>query len=200
MHLKRTRTQTPLPEEYTRVTNPERLLPLIDLAVDIMSDLRNAYEVSESSTFDHPPRLRSPFDYDRPPITLTPVSPNEAPIAIAFTTFPGLFVRCGSFFEESFPVCGCDGCAPTLETEAERLRETLGSVVAGHFMEEIEIPLMGSGRLSWSFSLYGSSSGWMTLSRVDARKLSSGSRRIEWRPWTKRTGEPGISRVHSNTR
>lgn len=190
MHLKRPRTESPLPEEYTRVTNPERLLPLHDLAADIMSGLSKAYEVIESATFERPPRLRSPFEYARAPITLTPVFPKQAPIAVAFTTFPGLFVRCGSFLEEAFPACGCDACAPTFEREAERLQAIIRAVVAGQFREELDIPLLGSAHLSWSLEAadgaHGSTSSRTMLSRDEALRLSSESKRTEWQPWTKR--------------
>jgi len=190
MHSKRTRTDSPLPKEYTRVTNPERFLPLHDLAVDIMSGLREAYEVIESPTYESHSRLRPRVEYARPPITLTPVSSKEAPISIAFTTFPGVFVRCGKFVEEPFPICGCDACAPTFEREAERLQEIIRSVVAGHFIEEMDIPLVGRAHLIWSIeasdSAYGSSRRMMFLSRDDARRLSPESERIEWQPWTKR--------------
>ena len=153
-----------------------------------MANLKVAYEVEESSTFKRLAPLRSPLAYARPPITLTPVSSKEAPIAIAFSSFPGLFVRFGEFIEEDFPVCGCDGCAPTFEREADRLQELIRSVVAGRFSEEIEIPPLGSAHLTWSFEgPNGSNTGRMMLSRDEARKLSSRSKRIEWQPWTIRT-------------
>ena len=173
------------------MTNPERFFPLLGLAVDIVSDLREAYEVIEPPTFERLPGSRSPFEYARPPIILTPVSPKEAPISVAFTAFPGLFVCLGKFIEESFPSCGCDACAPTFEREAERLQATVRSVVAGHFQEEIEIPLVGSAYLSWTFTASASgdpsTSGRMMLSREEARRISAVSERIEWQPWTKRT-------------
>jgi hypothetical protein len=193
MHLKRTRVEVPLPVEYTRVTNPERLLPLHDLAVDIMTRLRDEYEVIETQTFELTSRMRA-FAYARPPITLAPISQNEAPISVAFTQFPSLIVRSGKFFNASFPVCGCDACAPTFEGEAERLQATIRSVVAGHFREELDIPLVGRAHLSWSLTEgpYASTSSRMMLPRDDARQLSSRSKRIEWHAWTKRASNSAL--------
>ena len=190
MHLKRTRAETPLPEDYTRVTNPERFLPLHDLAIETMSRLENEYDVINTSAFEIMPGIMQLFEYARPPITLTPASSKEAPISIAFTKFPGLIVRCGRFFHGPFPCCGCDGCASTLEREAESFVQTLASVVAGEFREEIDIPLVGTPHVRWSLgatdSPYGSSSSESALTRDGARMLSTGSRRVEWRPWSKR--------------
>jgi hypothetical protein len=204
MHLKRRHTETPLPEEYTRVTNPERLLPLHDLAVESMLLLRDAYDVTASSTFELIPGVMRPFEYARPPISLTPRSPTEAPVSIAFTTFPGLTLRCGRFFHEPFPVCGCDACAASFEREAERLQGILHSVVTGDFREEIEIPLLGTAHVSWSVGTangpHGSSSSRSALPRETARKLSAKSTRIDWSRWSKRTGDEVNRRVHSNTR
>src|SRR4051794_291926 len=116
MHLKRRHAATQLPEEYTRVTNPERLRPLHDFAFQLFERLANEYDVAESNEFELVGRMR-PFEYSRPPITLTPNGRNEAPISVAFTTFPGLVLRCGKFFNKPFPICGCDGCAETADEE-----------------------------------------------------------------------------------
>lgn len=190
MHLKRTRTETPLPDAYTRVTNPERFLPLHDLAVDTMSRLGRDYDVIETSAFDLMPGIMGPFEYARPPMTLTPSSSKEAPVSIAFTTFPSLSVRCGRFFHDSFPFCGCDACAATVDREAERLLQILGFVVAGQFREEIDIPLIDTPRVRWSLGAIDSPNGSLrsesALRRDRARKLSTVSRRIQWSPWSKR--------------
>lgn len=204
MHFKRTRTETPSPDAYTRVSNAERFLPLHALAVDMMSRLGREYDVIETSAFELIPGIMRPFEYARPPMTLTPSSSKEAPISIAFTKFPGLIVRCGGLFHDSFPFCGCDGCAATFDREAERLLQILGFVVAGEFREEIDIPLIGTTHVRWSLGAINSPNGSLSsesaLTRDRARTLGAGSRRIEWSPWSKRMIEPGISPVHSNTR
>ena len=191
MHLKRPPSARQLPEEYTRVTNPERLRPLHDFAIHLFERLANEYDVTESNEFELVGRMRS-FDYARPPITLTPIARNEAPISIAFTTFPSLVLRCGKFFNKPFPVCGCDGCAANADEETDRLQNTLAPVIAGDFLEEVELPFFGNAHLKWRlgkmYGPHGLSSGGNGVSRDEARQLRrTGFRRIQWDAWSKRT-------------
>ena len=205
MHLKRKRVETQLPEDYTRVTNPERLRPLHDFALQLFTHLANEYDVAESEAFEIVPGIMRGFTYARPPITLTPNSSNEAPISIAFTSFPGLIFRCGRFFNAPFPVCGCDHCAATIDRETERLQEILGCVITGYFLEEVELPIFGTAHGKWRLGSmdgpYGLSGGGVSLSRDRARELRRGGlRRVQWKPWSKRVTGPSIVPVHSNTR
>ena len=191
MHLKRPPVVRELPEEYTRVTNPERLLPLHDFAIDLFGRLANQYDVTESDEFELIGRMRS-FAYARPPITLTPNSHNQAPISVGFTTFPSLVLRCGKFFNEPLPVCGCDACAPSVDEEADRLQNFLGPVIAGDFLEEIELPFLGSAHFKWRLGRmsgpHGLSSGGFGVSRDEARALRrTGFKRIQWDRWSRRT-------------
>lgn len=196
MHLRRKRVVTQLPEDYTRVTNPERLRPLHDFSLQLIARLSAEYVVAETEAFEIIPGIMRPFPSARPPITLTPNSSNEAPISIAFTSFPGLIVRCGKFFNAPFPVCGCDHCAATAESESERLRGIIESVVMGNFLEEVELPLFGEARGRWRLGRmdgpYGMSGGGSPLSRARARELRrAGLKRVEWKPWSKPVTRPG---------
>ena len=191
MHLKRPRVTTQLPDDYTRITNPERLRPLHDFALQFVAELVNEYDVIESDRFELVPVIMREFDYARPPITLTPNAADEAPFSIAFTTFPGLMVRCGRFFHEPFPVCGCDHCAANLEDEIERLRRILGPVIAGDFAEEVTLPFVGNAYLKWELGRidgpFGMSGGGTGVPRECARALRlSGVKRIQWQKWTRR--------------
>jgi Family of unknown function (DUF6226) len=187
-----------LPEAYSRVTNPERFRPLHELALALVSRLRGSYELAEREAFDLVPGLMQPFEHARPPVTLTPAASDAAPIAIAFTPFPSLIVRCGRWFGTSLPICGCDACAATAAQEGARLEELLGDVVAGNFGEELTIPWIGDLRVKWWL---GSAAvgdghhgeGMTTLPRKLARVLgASRSTRVQWRPWGQRKeGTPG---------
>lgn len=195
MHLKRKRVETQLPEEYTRVTNPERMRPIQDYALQFFARLANEYEVAESEGFEAPfeviPDFMRRVIQTRPPIALTPKSSVEAPIAIAFTSFPGLALRCGRFFNTPFPICGCDHCAETANGEIERLQGFLHNVIGGHFLEEVRLPIVGVAQVRWELGSmdgpYGLSGGGLTLSRERARKLRrSKLKRVEWQAWSKR--------------
>lgn len=182
----------PLPEAYSRVTNPERFRPLNDLALSLVARLRNSFDVSRREAFDLVPALVHPFDQARPPVTLTPAAPGAAPIAIGFTPFPGLIVRCGRWLVSVFPHCGCDACAATAVDEGARLERLVGDVVTGHFREQLEIPFFGDARLRWWLGSPrvgdGHQEGGMTtLSRKAARAIRTpGSDSVQWRPWTPR--------------
>lgn len=182
----------PAPEEYSRVTNAERFRPLHRHALDLLAQLEEAYDVTRSETFELLPGLMQPFEYARPPVTLTPTIPDAAPVAVAFTTFPSLVVRYGRWHAQSFPSCGCDACDEGATDQAEHLDDVLGKVVAGLFAEEVRIPLFGDARL---YHRFGDGTpregvggeGWTMLPRTVARALAdSGRRRIQWQAWPRR--------------
>src|SRR5688572_30500627 len=139
----------PRPEAYSRVTDPERFQPLRTLALTIVDRLTGDYDVTRTESFASLPDMR-PFEHARPPVTLTPLLSGAAPIAIAFTTFPGLLVRYGRWLADSFPACGCDACGETAAREGERLEDLLREVVAGRFHEELRIPLFRDAKLRWA--------------------------------------------------
>ena len=123
-------------------------------------------------------------------MTLTPLRTAEAPIAIAFTTFPSLLVRCGRWFVDGFPSCGCDACADTAEGEGERLNALLGDVVAGRFREELVIPFFGRTTLRWAFgdaSCGHRRESYAAFTRKEARMLRDApSGKVPWQPWSRR--------------
>ncbi len=180
-------------EAYTRVTNPERFLPLHTLALVLVDQLTADYDVERTQAFALPPDMR-PFEHARPPVTLTPLASEAAPIAIGFTSFPGLLVRCGRWFADSFPSCGCDACGADAAGEAERLESLLSPVVAGNFREKLSIPWFRDAKLRWALGdgnmragYHGE--GFRVVPRDQARALDSGGRRrVQWQPWPRRQG------------
>ena len=177
----------PPPEAYSRVTNPGRFRPLHAFALEMADRLAAGYDVARTEAFAPPPGV-APFEHARPPVTLTPSTPAAAPVAIAFTTFPGVIVRYGRWLAEPFPSCGCDACGETAGGEGARLEELLGDVVAGRFTEELTIPLLGEARLRWTLGGGGHrSAGMRRLPRARARTLrGAGPRRVRWQPWPPR--------------
>lgn len=157
-------------------------------ARELVDSLWVDYEASRGSSFELLPGMTSFREADAP-VSLTPVAATAAPIAIAFTDFPSLLVRYGSWHVESFPVCGCDACDETVEGEAERLEDLLLHVVAGRFREELVVPWIRQPRLRyWLGGGTGSPdfrSGWRTLPRAHATALGRAGR-IDWEPWPKR--------------
>jgi len=190
------RREPPPLEAYSRVTNPERFRPLHARGLALVDRLTATYVVARSEAFTLLPGMR-PFEHALAPVTLTPVAAVGAPIAIAFTRFPSLLVRYGSWLADEFPSCACDACGETAAEEGNRLERLLADVVAGHLREELAIPWFGDARLRWSLGERAIGSGhreeaFQKVPRARARALyGGGPKRVEWHPWLRRTVEPG---------
>lgn len=178
----------PPDEAYSRVTEPERFASLHDFALQLLDRLIATYDVErvEGQGFD---AERETIQRSGPSIRLIPRDQDAAPIAVSFTTFPGLGVRFGRWHEDSFPSCGCDACDETAEREIERLEQAVEDVVAGRFRESIRLPVVGAAWQShelWSGK--SRSAGRGRIGRSQARSLLAGGDRsaYEWAPWTRR--------------
>ena len=116
-----------------------------------------------------------------------------APIMVAFTEFPGLHLRFGSWRTEPFPNCGCDACDETPDGLIEELNRMVEAVVSGGFRESIRVPwLLGNGWRESEFRFNhghgGSSSSRGRVSRSRALEMTGGERHVtlEWKPWPRR--------------
>ena len=187
------RGKAPPPDEaYSRVTNPERFRPLHPAMLEIVDRLESQFEVDRTEGYGLDKKLERGVDLDRPGVRLIPRDPEAAPIAVSFSTFPGLQVRFGRWYVEPFPVCGCDACDESAEGEIERLNDMVDAITAGRFREAIRRPLIsfrGSGWLDTRFWSDDRRSG--RTSRVDgrrAREMAGGRRRLDldWKPWGRR--------------
>ena len=90
-------------------------------------------------------------DAARPRIRLIPRNDDAAPITLSFTTFPGLSVRLGRWYTDSFPTCGCDACDETSEGEGERLENLVEALTAGRFREALGPSYTGEAWAQTSF-------------------------------------------------
>jgi hypothetical protein len=191
-------SEGPPPEAYSRVTNPERFRPLHDLALTLLGQLHATFNVRRIEGYGLDGELEV-GDLAHPSIRLVPGDSNAAPLAVTFTTFPGLRVRAGRWCTAAFPECGCDACDESAEDEAARLAQMIDDVVAGRFRERIVLPPEGDGSQEWE--LWSSpprrSSGRLQIDRESARaKLADvAGPSIDWVPWTRRD-----ARTSSTTR
>jgi len=133
--------ESPPEEAYGRLTNLERFRPLHPAILEIIGQLEEQFEVDRVEGYGLDKGLvrslgGADFDLARPDIKLTPSSSDAAPIVVAFTTFPGLYVRFGRWYTEAFPSCGCDACDESADEEIERLNEIVDDVTAGGFREK----------------------------------------------------------------
>ncbi len=180
----------PPPEAYSRVTNAERFRPLHTAMLEIISRLESDFEVERKDGYGLDEKLERGQELASPSVGLNPRNPDTAPIAVAFSTFPGVHVRFGRWHIEPFPDCGCDACDESAEGEIERLTEMVDNVTAGRFREAIRRPvasLMGSGWIQHEFRWPDGrfSRGESRVNGQRSRELSGGRRRLEldWKPW-----------------
>lgn len=169
----------PRPEEYSRVTNPGRFLALHTIALERLQQLQSTFDVQRAELDTPDPDIKVALA--RPSVRLAPRDAAAAPIVVAFTAFPGLYLRSGRWFLEPFPSCGCDACDETLEEESQRFLAVLDDVVAGRFRESIRISWRGDARLEWSV---GAGTGWVRMERQRAIDLvGTGPSSVAWIAW-----------------
>ena len=172
----------PLPESYSRITNPERFAPLQTRAHELLAKLASEYAVDVIETAGDDTQV---FDQLGPGIlktvTLRPRSRNSAQLRMAFTDFPGVTVEFGVGTKVGFPACGCDACNEQPETEAERLEWMVENLVAGRFTERVR----GLFRKRFEYSTWsdvGREAGFQVLSKNDPRR-SLPRRTFHWSQW-----------------
>ena len=175
----------PPKEAYSRVTNPERFQPLHGAATGLFDRLERGFAVERLEGPDADDELGSK-SLARPAIRLTPHDSQAAPIVVAFSEFPRLHVRFGSWRTEPFPNCGCD---ETADGSMEEMIEMV-EAVAGGFREAVRVPLLlGHGwqesefRFNDYYGLFRSSRSRVSRSR--ALDMTGGKLNVtlEWKPW-----------------
>jgi hypothetical protein len=173
------------------VTNPERFAPLHEIAADLLDRLEQEFEVERAEGYGLDPEVEGKLTaLARPTVVLTPQGAG-APLAVSFSTFPGIHVRVGRWYTRPFPACGCDACEETAETEAEYLKWLTESAVEGRFREAIQILDFGQ---AWRSTEVWSASGRSersdsALDVDEARRLIAalGRSSFDWQPWIRRT-------------
>ena len=182
----------PPEEAYSRVTNPERFQPLHAAATELLDRLEREFAVERLEGPDADDELGRK-SLARPAIRLTPHDPQAAPIVVAFTEFPGLHVRFGSWRKEPFPGCGCDACDETADGSMEEMTELVEVVVTGGFRESVRVPLIMERGWQESEFRYNDSHGRFRssrsrVSRSRALEMTGGERQVtlEWKPWPRR--------------
>ena len=184
--------KSPPDEAYERVTNPERFQPLHSAAMEKISRMEETFDIHRVEGYGLDEELEGKRAIVRPSVRLTPVNSNAAPITVAFSDFPGLFVRVGRWVTEPFPSCGCDACDESAEDEIERLTELVDAVTAERFREAIQCPkrpFAGDGWRKFEFQAptYRRSSK-SRITRPRALQMTGGARRLNlhWQPWPRR--------------
>ena len=182
----------PPEEAYFRVTNPERFQPLHDAATELLDRLEREFAVERLEGRQADDELGRE-SLARPPIRLTPHDPQAAPIVVAFSKFPGLHVRFGSWRTAPFPNCGCDACDETPDGLFKEMTRMVEAVVSGGFREAMRVPvLLGDGWQESGFRFNNDHGGFTSsrsrVSRSRALEMTGGKRNVtlDWKPWALR--------------
>ena len=181
----------PPEEAYERVTNPERYEPLHAAATKLLHRLEREFAIERLEGRDVDDEFgRNPST--RRLVRLVPDDSRAAPITVAFTDFPGVYVRFGSWLSEAFPACGCDACDESPDLLIEAMTEQVEAVVAGQFRESIRVPrIRGDARRKSEIGPREQSVPLWPGERVPrsrALEMTGGERSVtlEWVPWPRR--------------
>jgi Family of unknown function (DUF6226) len=172
---------------YGRVTNAARFAMLHSVALDVLDQLQRDFDVERVEQCERKDLDRfARVPLARPPVALVPQDPGCAPLVIAFSSFPGLLVRVGGYYQPAFPGCGCDACDENAEGEADRFRRLVHAVTMGHFRESLERRGDGTVTLVWEWESPGQHCRErQTLTSTHASGVTPESI-SHWKPWVSR--------------
>jgi hypothetical protein len=179
----------PTSAAHSRVTNAGRFAPLHDVASELLDRLEKEFDVVREEAYGLDPELETRYELARPCVRLVPKTAAAAPVVLAFSKFPGVYVRLGRWCTAAFPACGCDACSEVVEIEAERLRSLIDDAIAGRFREAIRVPDSGPAWSEWEvWSDTERCRSSSMLDRDDARRMLGDGElaSYEWLPWPRR--------------
>lgn len=181
-------TESPPEDSYSVETHGERFEGLHTVARALIEYLDSVYEVDISWDPAHAADVSTNTGEIVDVARLTPKDPLAAPLTFVLTGFPGVVVHAGALHDFPFPICGCDACDETAESEASRLETLVLGVAAGGYGERYPV-----GRKRWAeYALFsadgsGSRSGTGPWGAAPAQ-LAAAEERLQavpdgWRPW-----------------
>jgi hypothetical protein len=160
---------SPPDEAYSRVTNPERFRPLHAFADAVVGALLQGYEIESVQHGVEITHLDAVRPVERS-IRITPAG-GGAPVTIAWTDFPGIYLVIDDRIAEPFPHCGCDACNDDPYGLFEEFHRHLWAVVNGGFQEWI-----ADGHRFHGTDMWWSGDGAASLDAVPTW-------RSDWKAW-----------------
>ncbi|MBJ8342516.1 hypothetical protein JGU71_26860 [Antrihabitans sp. YC3-6] len=177
----------PPEEAYGRVTNPQRFAPLVPAATTLAADLERRYDVTVSR--GPAKQWSSSTVIPLETIRIRPVRPDQAPLTITVTSFPGLYLTVGAWQHIALPSCGCDACDEDADDGLRELERYVEALTSGQLSERITGTVQLRLEHSWKAEAW-SRSGRGVLSRSRAMELRAKPVQPppdgQWRPWTPR--------------
>jgi hypothetical protein len=177
-------TGDPGDDDYRRGTNPGRFAVLHEAAERLLDELTEQFTVERR---DGKEPLGGTGELIRT-VRLIPRMPAAAPLAVAFTDFPGVVLRLGRWFEDALPSCGCDACDEPPQDLVGEMRARVGALVEGGLWERIRRGMSGS----WSQArLIGPAVNESRETLLNPRAARAARRDgfaapVQWAPWPRR--------------
>ncbi|SDH97331.1 DUF6226 family protein [Agrococcus jejuensis] len=181
----------PPEDAYSVDAHPERFAPLHAIADALVVHLAATYEASVVDALDD---ARSWFAGGGPDVLravhLEPAARDAAPIAIAWSDYPGILVRAGAAHGGHYPVCGCEACDEPWERAADDLEQLVLAVAEGRLQESMD---RGIGYAIEDATGAEVASGWGSATGPDVARRRAARARLaaragdRWLPWPPRT-------------
>jgi hypothetical protein len=163
------------------VIDTERFAVLHDAAEELLDELNEMYMVERRESKE----ALGPEDAMVRMVRLIPRTPAAGPLAVAFTDFPGLSLRLGRWWAETFPACGCDECAEDPAAMIDVLNIQTSALVEGGLWERVRRGVRASWFESRLIGVGVNARREGPLSARDARdaRLSGFAAPVQWAPW-----------------
>ncbi|MEV4345990.1 DUF6226 family protein [Actinoplanes sp. NPDC049596] len=166
------------------ITGSIRFSVLHDAAGALLAELDERYMVDRRETKEQLGPAEALVRIER----LMPRTPAAAPLAIAFTDFPGLRLRLGRWWVETLPACGCDDCEEDPAQLVEVLRTQAYALVEGGLWERVRRGVGGSWFETRLIGVGVNGRREGPLTRQDGREArrSGFAAPVLWAPWPRR--------------
>ncbi|MEU8815604.1 DUF6226 family protein [Actinoplanes sp. NPDC048796] len=166
------------------VSGANRFAVLHDAAEALLDELDQRYMVDRRETKEQLGPAEGLVRMER----LMPRTPAAAPLAVAFTDFPGLVVRLGRWWVEALPACGCEVCEEDPAHLVDMLRKQAFALVEGGLWERVRRGVDGSWFETRLIGVGVNGRREGPLARRDARDARRGgfAAPVLWAPWPTR--------------
>jgi hypothetical protein len=165
-------------EAYGRVSAPERYEVLHAAGNRVVAELEERFQVERTEGPETDPELVAKHGECLRVVRLEPRIRAAAPITIAWTAFPGLYVRVGGWHIEAFPHCGCDACDEDPTELVGELHDIVDAVVGGGLTEWFD-----GHHLGYELSQKRGHRAGDSLIEEDQRPSVGEQARYRWEGW-----------------
>jgi hypothetical protein len=194
-------------DAYSRVSHPERFVPLIRVVEALIEWLTDTYEVRVKDDCadglvggpqtgpqgQAAGRLRTPRLVRT--VAISPSREDSAPLVFLVTDFPSVEVMAGAFYRQTFPDCGCDACDDEWSGVAGMMEGVVLAVVQGTFSERLKGRHLETQLWYPGFETAGQCR--VADLAVSSDDIAAGRRRLGalsngWQPWPRSPSRRGI--------